>query len=123
MAAVIHAERGDAGLQRRHRVAARRQAFEQIEQLIREFAMPAKIGIEVGQLFLCRELAAEQEPGGFLEAAFAGQCFDGDAAIFQSRPLAIDKADRRLGGRHVGQSRPQLHGAHAVSVERALHGG
>ena len=84
---VEHAHRGDAGLQGVHRVAGLGQALDQVVELVLDAAMVAELVVEVGQLALRRQVALEQQPGGFLEAAFAGQGLDGDAAIFQAGVL------------------------------------
>ena len=101
---VEHAHGGHGGLQGVHRMAGLRQALDQIDELELDAAMVAKLVVEIGQLLLRGQIALEQQPGGFLETAFAGQGLDGDAAILQPGSFAVDETDRRLRDRHVGQA-------------------
>src|SRR5262249_6022036 len=83
---------------------------------VRQPAALAELVVEIGKLLLTRQRALEQKPGGFLEAALASERLDGDAAVLQAGTLAVDEADRRLGGRHVRQTRSQLQHAHGESL-------
>ena len=103
---VEHAHRSHAGLQGVHRVPGFREALDEVLQLVLDPPVVAELVVEVGQLALAGQLALEQQPAGFLEAAFAGERFDGDAAVFQPSPLAVDEADARLRHRHIRQPRP-----------------
>ena len=112
---VEHAHRGDAGLQGVHRMAGFGQALDEIDELVLDAAMVAQRSSKSASSRLRGQVALEQQPGRFLETAFAGQRLDGDAAIFQAGPFAVDETDRRLGDRHVGQARTKLHLAHGAS--------
>ena len=105
---VEHAHGGDAGLQGVHRMAGFGQALDEVDELVLDAAVVAELVVEVGQLALRGQVALEQQPGGLLETALAGQRFDGDAAVFQAGAFAVDETDRRLRDRHVGQARPKL---------------
>ena len=111
---VEHAHRGDAGLEGVHRMAIFRQALHDVEQLVLDTAVMAQLIVEASQLALSGKVALEQQPGCLLETTLPRQGFHGDAAVFQAGPFAVDETDRRLGGRHVGQSRPILQLTHGV---------
>ena len=49
--------------------------------------MMGELILEFDQLLLGGERAFEEEPGGFLEAALAGQGLDGDPAILEPGAL------------------------------------
>ena len=114
---VEHAHGGHAGLQGVHRMAGFGQALDQVLELVLDAAMMPELVVEVGQLALGGQVALEQQPGGFLETAFAGQGLDGDAAVLQAGAFAVDEADRRLRHRHVRQARPILHLTHGAPMK------
>ena len=82
------------------------QTLDQILEPVLDAPVMAELVFEIGQLALVGQIALEQQPGGFLETAFAGQGFHGDTAIFQTGAFAINETDRRFRDGHVGQARP-----------------
>ena len=111
---VKHAHRGDAGLKRVHRMAGFRQALDQVNEFVIDAAVMAQLVVKVGQFALRGQIALEQQPGRFFKTAFAGQRLHGDTAVLQTRSLAVNETNGRLGGGHVGKARPILDLTHSL---------
>jgi len=109
---VEHAQAGHRGLQRSHRVARFRHAFDHVHQLVLQPAVLLQLLVEQRQFFLGGQLTLQEQPRGLLEGAFAGKGFHGDAAVLQPSALAVNETDRRFGHWHIRQARTVLRLAH-----------
>ena len=88
------------------------EALDQVLELVLDAAVMPELMIEFRQIALAWQVALQQQPGGFFETTLAGQRFHGDAAIFQTSIVTVDKADGRLCYRYVLQARTQFRRTH-----------
>ena len=105
-AGIEQAQRGGARLQRIHRMAAGREALHHVADAEAHPPVPLHIPLELPQLEDVGQLTPDQQVGRLQEAALGGQLIHRVAPVAEHPFLAVDVADRRLGGRHPLKTGP-----------------
>ena len=76
-----------------------------VEQAFVEQLVLRELGAKRRTFFGTRQLAEDEQHGGFDKRTAFGQLLDGDAAITQDALFAVDKGDGGLAGAGVGVAR------------------
>ena len=114
-------QRCSARLQGIHRVPPRGEALEHVADAKTHPAVHLHVVLELPQSLRTGQFTPNQQIGRFQEGAVGGQILNAIAAVAEDSLLAIDVADRRLGGRHPLQSRAKTGGSLAHRFAGSAH--